>query len=372
MPTERGFVLAGFQDSLSRRKLMASVGAAIAAPAAAPFVLRKSRADTPLSVSTYGGLFEETLALEIFPGFTAETGIAVDSVSQSGGDAWFQSLQMNQNNGTPQVDVTMCGWQAAESWQDIFQPIDLGKVSHSASVPDYLIHENQQGEAVAIGVLAWFSTFLTNTDAFPEAPVSWKDAWAPKFNKTMGWNGDIESNYLLDIVAHTFFDGSEQLQTDDGLAACFNKLGELKASVALWYKDEAQFEIKLQSGELTAGQLYHDVTQVMASNGFPVRSTFPKEGGVIDYGSWAILKGSAMKEQAEAFIDYCLRPDVQSEITRHLRTAPVIPKALTNLSDAEFSAASSEIPPIVPAYALYQTKSELINDRWQKLLPGLN
>ena len=58
---------------------------------------------------------------------------------------------------------------------------------------------------------------------------------------------------------------------------------------ALWYRDEAQFEQALKSGEIPMGQYYHDVTGLAAADGHPVRSTFPKEGGIQDSGSWVAV-----------------------------------------------------------------------------------
>src|SRR3546814_8292901 len=57
----------------------------------------------------------------------------------------------------------------------------------------------------------------------------------------------------------------------------FDKLAEVKPNVRLWYRDEAQFEQALKSGEIPMGQYYHDVTGLAAADGHPERSTFPKE-----------------------------------------------------------------------------------------------
>lgn len=356
---------------IERRQILSAAATTAVASLASPYVLRRAWADVPLSVSSYGGSFEETLALDIYPQFTQDTGIKVQSISQSGGNSWFDSLRLSQESGVAQVDVTMCGWQGAEGWSDVFAPIDTANIPNLTTVPDYLIHKNRNGETTAIPVMAWLSTFVTNTDAFPDPPTSWADACDSKFADTMGWNGTIDSSYLIDIVAHTFFNGRAQMETDEGLNACMAKAAELTSNVTLWYRDEDQFQTKLKSGALTAGQYYHDVTQVIARDGFPMRSTFPKEGGVIDFGSWAIVKDTVLMSQAEVFIDYCLRPDVQASITRALWTAPVIPKKLTDLTDEEFDKASSETPPIVPYYEIYESKGEWIKERWEKYLLGI-
>jgi putative spermidine/putrescine transport system substrate-binding protein len=357
--------------NVERRQILSRAGATAAISLASPFVLRRAWADVPLFVSSYGGSFEQALALDIYPQFTQDTGIKVQSISQSGGNSWFDSLRLSQQSGVAQVDVTMCGWQGAEGWDDVFAPIDTTKILNLSTVPSYLIHKNSHDETTAIAVMAWFSTFITNTNAFPDPPTTWSDAWDPKFAKSMGWNGSIDSSYLIDIVASTFFNGRAQMETDEGLNACMKKAVELNSNVELWYRDEDQFQTKLLSGNLTAGQFYHDVTQTLASEGFPMRSTFPKEGGVIDFGSWVIIKGTQVMSQAEIFIDYCLRPDVQASITRALSTAPVIPKKLTDLTDEEFDKASSEILPIIPYFEIYESRGVWIKQRWQKYLLGI-
>ena len=45
------------------------------------------------------------------------------------------------------------------------------------------------------------------------------------------------------------------------------------------------------------GQYYHDVTGLAAADGQPVRSTFPKEGGIQDSGNWVLTKASKKVER---------------------------------------------------------------------------
>ncbi len=119
-----------------------------------------------------------------------------------------------------------------------------------------------------------------------------------------------------------------------------DKLAELKPNVQLWYRDEAQFEAALKSGEIPMGQYYHDVTGLAASKGAPVRSTFPKEGGISDSGCWAVTKASKL-DLAHEFIDYMTQPETQALLARKVGTAPVIQRSLLDLTDAEFAAVSS-------------------------------
>jgi putative spermidine/putrescine transport system substrate-binding protein len=138
----------------------------------------------------------------------------------------------------------------------------------------------------------------------------------------------------------------------------------------LWYRDEAQFEQGLKTGEIPMGQYYHDVTGLAIADGHPVRSTFPKEGGILDSGSWAVSKASDKSEEAHIFINYMSQPDVQSEMSRKVGTAPTVKRDLLDLTAEEFSAVSSEIDPVIPRYDMYQTKSDWLNQKWTELIVG--
>jgi putative spermidine/putrescine transport system substrate-binding protein len=134
----------------------------------------------------------------------------------------------------------------------------------------------------------------------------------------------------------------------------------------------AAFEKAIRSGKVNGGQYYRDATSVMAAGGFPIRSTFPWEGGVLDFGFWSLVEGSKRREAAETFLNYCSDPVVQTEITRHLGTAPVVPRELTDLSDNEYLAVSGGGAPIVPRYDVYVKNGDWIAKTWAKLIGEAN
>ena len=111
-----------------------------------------------------------------------------------------------------------------------------------------------------------------------------------------------------------------------------DKIAELKPNVKLWYRDEAQFEQALKSGEIPMGQYYHDVTGLAAADGHPVRSTFPKEGGVNDSGSWVVSRASQALEEAHAFIDYMSQPAIQALLSRKVGTSPTVKREVLDLT----------------------------------------
>ncbi|NVO54338.1 extracellular solute-binding protein [Rhodobacteraceae bacterium B1Z28] len=126
----------------------------------------------------------------------------------------------------------------------------------------------------------------------------------------------------------------------------------------LWYRDEGAFQQALQDGEIPMGQYYHDVAGLAAAEGFPVRSTFPKEGGILDSGYWIVPEFAQPVDEIHEFINYTCDPAVQATLARFLGTAPVVDPSLTDLTSEELAAVSSPTTPIIPRYDIYMEHSD--------------
>jgi putative spermidine/putrescine transport system substrate-binding protein len=148
----------------------------------------------------------------------------------------------------------------------------------------------------------------------------------------------------------------------------FDKLAEVKPNVRLWYRDEGQFQQALEAGEIPMGQYYHDVTMLAAGQGNPVRSTFPEEGGVLDSGSWSVTRASSALEEAHVFINYMCRPDIQAKLSRNVGTAPTVRRELLDLTEDEFAAVASDIPPILPRYDMHSERSDWLSQTWTEMI----
>lgn len=354
---------------ISRRGLLAGAAAG-ASLLAMPTVLRA--ADRSIKIGAYGGYFKKSFDENIFPEFTKATGIAVESVAEPTGDAWLVQLQQAAMAGQAPADVSMMSQISMLKGQgaDLWAALDLAKIKNVDNLIPHFVNKYDDGRVSGIGALSWYVTLVTNTDAYPEAPTSWAALWDPANADKLGLMALVSNSFLLEVTAKTFFGGTNFLDSEENILKAFDKLAEVKPNVHLWYRDEAQFEAALKSGEIPMGQYYHDVTGLAVADGFPVRSTFPKEGGILDSGSWAVTKASKKLDEAQVFMDYMCQPEVQALVTRKVGTAPTVKRALMDLTDTEFAAASSEIDPIIPRYDLYQTKSDWLNEKWTELIVG--
>ncbi|MGH6761050.1 MAG: ABC transporter substrate-binding protein [Phyllobacterium sp.] len=355
--------------SVSRRSVLAT-GAVGVAMLAMPTVLRAQ--DKSLKVGVYGGYFKGSFDKNIFPEFTKATGIAIQSIAEPTGEAWLVQLEQAAKAGAAPADVSMMSQVAMLKGQstDLWAPLDMARIPNSKNLLDHFVNKYPDGRVAGIGAVAWYITLVTNTDVFKEAPESWAAFWDPANADKLGLLALVSNSFLLEVTAKTFFGGTNALDTEEGILKAFDKLAEVKPNVRLWYRDEAQFEQSLKSGEIPMGQYYHDVTGLAAADGHPVRSTFPKEGGIQDSGCWALTRASKKIDESHVFIDYMSQPAIQATLSRKVGTAPTIKRELLDLTDVEFAAVSSDIAPIIPRYDLYTTKADWLNQKWTELIVG--
>jgi putative spermidine/putrescine transport system substrate-binding protein len=324
-----------------------------------------------LKVGAYGGYFKDSFDKHIYPDFTKETGIEIESVAEPTGEAWLVQLEQAARAGKAPADVSMMSQTVMLRGQrtQLWTPLDLKKIPNYKFLLPQSINRYPDGRVSGIGAVGWYITLVSNTKAFKTAPASWADMWMPDKKNSLGLLALASNSFLLEITAKTYFGGYDILNSKEGILKVLSKLSELKPNVKLWYRDEGQFQQALQAGEIPMGQYYHDVTGLAAADGHPVRSTFPKEGGVYDSGSWAVSKASKKLKEAYIFIDYMCRPEIQAKLSRKVGTAPTVRRDVTGLTDAEFASVSSAVPPIIPRYDIYTGElSDWANQKWTEML----
>ncbi len=358
--------------SVSRRGAMAGA-VALTAGMALPSVRPLRAADRPLKVASWGGFFQDVLDEVLYPAFTEETGIDVESIGKPIGDAWLVQLDQASRAGrvvadvSALVDIPMSRGYTNNLWA----PLDLARIPNSANLPGHAINRSADG---MIGGLAWtfyYIILVSNVDVYREAPKSWKVLWDAQNADRLGLMAQPDIGYLIDVTAKTWFGSQDILDTKDGILEVLEKISELKDNVKLWYRDEAQFQQGLQTGEIPMGQYYNDVATVAVAEGLPIRRTFPQEGALLNSAFWAVSANSELQDEAAAFINYTLRPDVQAALVRSLGLSASIPRDMTDLTDEEWAMVSTDVPSIIPRYDNYVKWGDWINDRWTETIVGI-
>ncbi|HEU4355931.1 MAG TPA: extracellular solute-binding protein, partial [Actinomycetota bacterium] len=209
-----------------------------------------------IKVSTYGGFFEENFA-KMYPAFTDETGVEVESIAEPTSEAWVVQLQQAIDAGAPPpADVSMLsgvGIQRAIKG-DILVTYDQAAIPQATNLAEGYIRTDAAGKVAGVGGVSWYITLVSNTDRVAESPDSWTTFWDPKWENELALLKNAANSYLIETTAACFFDGYDILGTQDGVVQVLTKLQELKPNVKLWFRDEAQAQQAYNTGEVSIGQ----------------------------------------------------------------------------------------------------------------------
>ena len=334
-------------------------------------------AGSTIKVGTYGGFFEENFR-KIYPKFTKEFDVEVESVSQPTSEVWVVNLQQAiQAGGAPPADVSMLsgvGLQRAING-DILQKYKTTDIPTSENLAEGYVKTDDEGNVTGVGGLSWYITIVSNTDRVPESesPDTWAAFWDPKWENELALLKNAANSFLLEITAATFFDGYDILESQDGILQVMNKLAEVKPNVKLWFRDEAQAQSQYNEGEVSLGQFYHDITMFAASEaggGAPLRSVFPTEGAILDSGFWSVSKTTENLGACVTFIDWMCQPEVQQELALTLGTIPSTKRETLTMSDEEYEVVAGPGPETAlrPKYEIYDELEDWIDQNWAELI----
>lgn len=322
-----------------------------------------------LTVSAWGGFFEETLAAEIYPGFTEKTGIEVKSIAQPTSSAWMTQLMAAARAKKAPADLSLVTDEVLLRGNNagLWAKLDVANMPNTGSLSEGYVQLDEEENAFAVGALAFYTTFVTNTDYSKNAPASWTELWEDKWDSKLGIVTNPNSG-LLEVTAKTFFGGYDVMQTREGLEKLIAKIAELKPQVSLWYRDEGQFQQSLEAGELNAGLYYHDVAMLSIWDGKPIASTFPKEGGIVSDAYWVVPRDSKNISAAEKFINYMSQPETQALMARKIGIFPIVPRSAMDLTDEEFSAVGSEIEAVRVQTEIHLREGDWLESKFQEMI----
>ncbi|WP_128932051.1 polyamine ABC transporter substrate-binding protein [Bradyrhizobium zhanjiangense] len=303
---------------LSRRTFLA--GATLLA---APTVLGARRAaakSDSVTISNFGGSYQDASIKAVYDPFTQETGIKVNITPWPGLD----KVKAMQLTGNIQMDVFIgsSNDSASGSKKGFWESLDPSLFD----APDMVIKPDSDYvtfETYAQGV-AWDPAKYSQ-GKHPATFVEFFDMQRfPGRRSCPKKPGMLELALLADGVA------AQDIYPLD-LNRAFRKLDSIKSNI-VWADNTPQTISLLQTGEVDFGISFNNRVKPTTEPGGGVPLAFSFEQCVIASDCLSILKGAPNKENAIKLISYYLRPEVQARFFNMVPLAPVSKMAATMLS----------------------------------------
>ncbi len=252
-----------------------------------------------LNVLSYGGPWNEVQEKYVIDRFKKATGYDVTLSSQPVNAV---PLIMGARDN-PIYDLV---WMSADdhaalSVAGALAPLNYKNIPNSTKLYD--------GTQMPDGVITSFAAvaIVYNKDKVKPAPTSWMDLWDPKF-KGHVMIGDLPHSYGLSFLVMTArLAGGGENNIEPG----FQKLKELKPSIAAYYKNSGVANQLFQEGTAWIAPWYHGRAKYGADRGIPLEYVVPKEGAPPYLSVLGVVKGSKNQAIAEKFIDLCLEEEPQ-------------------------------------------------------------
>lgn len=292
---------------------------------AAPLVPRPSWAagkSDSLTITSYGGSFQDVFVKTVTNPFALETGIKVNIVPTPD----MAKLKAQQLTGNVELDVFAAAAEqvAYGSKQGFWEKLDLSLFD----IEDMAIPPKNDGVArnAYAGGIAW------DPKKFDSGKHPTKFAEYFDLNKFPGRRtfrnrpGEtLEAALLADGVP------PKDIYPLD-IDRAFKKLERIKPSIASWITATPQTVSLLQTGEIDFSYTYANRVKDTSRPGGGVSLAFSFEQNLIGTENFVVPKGAPNKENAIKFMAYCMRPEVQARLCDASGVIPNSKKGASMLS----------------------------------------
>lgn len=238
-------------------------------------------------------IMPEKYASQIFAQFTKDTGIKVNFLRFSTGEAL---ARLTAEKGNPQVDVLLGGpadMYAAgvtEGILEAYRPANSDAISSAYRDP------NNYWTGIGLIPLC----FLTNTKFLEknkmQAPTKWADLLDPRYKNNLQMADARTSGTATERI----YSLAKVMGEDEAFK--FQKA--MNANVQMYTKSGAGGAMPIATGQCASGIFYIVDALDIQQQGYPVTITYPEDGVSFGIEATGVVKGGKNNAEAKKFVDW--------------------------------------------------------------------
>lgn len=288
---------------------------ALATALATSFVFAAQAQQSPITVVSFGGSYQEAQRTALFRPAAAATGIAFKEDTMN----TIADIRVQVQAGRVTWDIVAPGGNecvigAAEG---LFEPLDYSVIDKSAFPPG-LAQPTWIGNDTYSAVIAWQKSKFGDN-----GPQNWAEFFDTK--KFPGRRALID-NPVRALEAALLADGvrPDQLYPLD-VERGLKKIGSLGKDLAVLWRAGGQSIQLAKDGEVDLLMMFDGRAASAIQDG--VKLGYHYNQAILDYSCWAIPKGSRNVAAATKFIAAMVSPDIAANLPKHFTYGPVQPLA---------------------------------------------
>lgn len=273
-------------------------------------------ADQTLILGGYGGSFETLMKEHVIPPFEEAHGAEVQFVP---GNSTENLARLQAQRGNQELDVVFL------DDGPMYQAVALGFCDTIADAPIladiYDIARMGTDKAIGTGFVA--TGFAYNTEMFEakgwDPPSSWMELTDEKYEGLLSIPPISNTYGLHTLVMLARLNGGGEKNIDPG----FEVMSEQVApNVLVFEPSSGQMSQLFQSDSIALSIWGSGRVKSLADTGFPAKFAYPEEGAVALMVAACPVVESDVPDLAQAFIQYVLSPEVQTQIATTMGQGP--------------------------------------------------
>jgi putative spermidine/putrescine transport system substrate-binding protein len=262
-----------------------------------------------ITVTSYGGAWEQFMRGTIVPGFEkAHPGAKVELAIGLSKD-WVAKLKAAGKDNAPyDVIITNEVWAAPLRAEGYYTKLPADKVPNLKDVASNLKIKDDMGVLTLVGPIG----LAYRTDKIKTAPKSWKDLWTvPEYKGKIGIYNIVNSagQMFIALTSKIWTGGDKDIDT------AYKKIAELKPFKQTDFSGD--MEKLLVQGEVQVAILDMPAAIRLKRGGAPVGWAAPSEGMIMFEQDASVTAGSKNKATAFAFVNYMLAKETQETWLRN-------------------------------------------------------
>ncbi|MDO6462340.1 ABC transporter substrate-binding protein [Granulosicoccaceae sp. 1_MG-2023] len=291
------------------------------------FAAGSLRAETELSVVTYGGAFENAVQEAYFKPYTEANGTEFNFESYDGGLAKLAAM-VQANNTTWDIIDLESNDAVAGCDEGLLEPLDESILGDTADFIPGAISD------CAVASMIWSTVFAYDKEKLADGPTSISDFFdTAKFPGKRGLRkspkGTLEWALLADGVSKD--EVYEVLSSKEGVDRAFAKLDTIKKDIT-WWESGAQAPQLLADGAVVMTQAYNGrIHDAVKNDGSPFVTVW--DGQIYDFEWWGVPAGAPNADEAFELIAYASSPEVVARLSKYISYAPPRKSALPLIDD---------------------------------------
>jgi putative spermidine/putrescine transport system substrate-binding protein len=299
--------------NFDKRRMFSAAGMALLAGLCLP---GPASAQEAITVTSFGGAFEDAADNAWYKPFTEETGIQINKEQYDGGLAKLRAM-VEAGNTTWDVLDLESNDAIAGCDEGLLQPLDPELLG---GAEDFI-----EGAVLpcAVASMVWATVYAYDTTKLETAPTTMADFFdTEKFPGKRGLRKGPKGTLEWALIADGVPVGEvyQVLGTPEGVDRAFAKLDTIKDDI-VWWEAGSQPPQLLADGAVVMTQAYNGrIYDAVKDENKPFEIVW--DGQLYDYEWWGIPTGTEHKEAAEKFISAASQADRIGQLSNFIAYAP--------------------------------------------------